>query len=308
MTTPSSRGSWDTQSRPVRAARVSLLALAGVALVPAAGQRPCCGWCRRPTTPTALVASFIAYGVLGYALALVCLVRAWFGPAAARRTRRARVVVLRWPCCTVLASYRCSWPTTRPGRPRRRSRVALNLRRRGRPAVVVGAANSADIVVLVEATPAALQALQVAGLGRPVPVRAVGDSAASGVSGTACLLPLPDHRTTGCLIGHRLPAVADAVEVPDIGPVELLAVHPCNPYCGGNRWDGSTSSAARGAPPIRTRPVVVAGDFNAVDDQGRCGAAPTGLPSATDVAGAGWLPTYPADRADAPAGRRSTTC
>jgi len=44
------------------------------------------------------------------------------------------------------------------------------------------------------------------------------------------------------------------------------------------------------------RPLVVAGDFNAVDDHGPMQALRrVGLKSATDVAGAGWLPTYPAD-------------
>jgi endonuclease/exonuclease/phosphatase (EEP) superfamily protein YafD len=44
-------------------------------------------------------------------------------------------------------------------------------------------------------------------------------------------------------------------------------------------------------------PLVVAGDFNAVDDHGPMQALRrAGLKSATDVAGAGWLPTYPANR------------
>ena len=45
------------------------------------------------------------------------------------------------------------------------------------------------------------------------------------------------------------------------------------------------------------RPTIVAGDFNA-DRRSRtdAAAARAGLKSATDVAGAGWLPTYPANR------------
>jgi endonuclease/exonuclease/phosphatase (EEP) superfamily protein YafD len=44
-------------------------------------------------------------------------------------------------------------------------------------------------------------------------------------------------------------------------------------------------------------PLVVAGDFNAVNDHGPMQALQrAGLKSATDVAGAGWLPTYPANR------------
>jgi endonuclease/exonuclease/phosphatase (EEP) superfamily protein YafD len=42
---------------------------------------------------------------------------------------------------------------------------------------------------------------------------------------------------------------------------------------------------------------VLAGDFNAVSDHGPMQALRrAGLKSATDVAGAGWLPTYPANR------------
>ena len=43
--------------------------------------------------------------------------------------------------------------------------------------------------------------------------------------------------------------------------------------------------------------MIMAGDFNAVDDHGPMQELRRlGLESATDVAGAGWLPTYPADR------------
>ena len=49
------------------------------------------------------------------------------------------------------------------------------------------------------------------------------------------------------------------------------------------------------------RPTVVAGDFNAVDDHGPMQQLRgLGLKSATDVLGAGWLPTYPANRAFPP--------
>jgi endonuclease/exonuclease/phosphatase (EEP) superfamily protein YafD len=45
------------------------------------------------------------------------------------------------------------------------------------------------------------------------------------------------------------------------------------------------------------QPPVVAGDFNAVNDHGPMQALRrAGLKSAADVAGAGWLPTYPANR------------
>ena len=39
-----------------------LLTVAGLCAGAGAGQRPCCGWCRRPTTRPRSLASFIAYG------------------------------------------------------------------------------------------------------------------------------------------------------------------------------------------------------------------------------------------------------
>ena len=43
--------------------------------------------------------------------------------------------------------------------------------------------------------------------------------------------------------------------------------------------------------------MVIAGDFNAIDDHGPLQALRLdGLKSATDIVGAGWMPTYPARR------------
>ena len=48
-------------------------------------------------------------------------------------------------------------------------------------------------------------------------------------------------------------------------------------------------------------PLLVAGDLNAVHDHGPIRAlVRDGLTSATDIVGAGWLPTYPANRAFPP--------
>jgi endonuclease/exonuclease/phosphatase (EEP) superfamily protein YafD len=54
---------------------------------------------------------------------------------------------------------------------------------------------------------------------------------------------------------------------------------------------------AQAAAAHPERPMIMAGDFNAVDDHGPMLALRRlGLKSATDVAGAGWLPTWPANR------------
>ena len=76
-----------------------------------------------------------------------------------------------------------------------------------------------------------------------------------------------------------------------------MAVHPCNPYCGENRWSSEHRLVRRTVIDNIDSPLVVTGDFNAVHDHGPMQALQrAGLKSATDVAGAGWLPTYPANR------------
>jgi endonuclease/exonuclease/phosphatase (EEP) superfamily protein YafD len=75
-----------------------------------------------------------------------------------------------------------------------------------------------------------------------------------------------------------------------------MAVHPCNPYCGRNRWSAEHDVLRDAVIDNLDQPLIVAGDFNAVDDHGPMQALRrAGLKSATDVAGAGWIPTYPAD-------------
>ena len=98
---------------------------------------------------------------------------------------------------------------------------------------VADLAEQADVVVLVETTPARC-ADQVGGQGWDA-----GSRTRSGTRGRGQqhrgLLPVPVGRR------HRarrsnFSQWSVAVEVPDVGLVRLLAVHPCNPYCGGGRW------------------------------------------------------------------------
>jgi endonuclease/exonuclease/phosphatase (EEP) superfamily protein YafD len=80
-----------------------------------------------------------------------------------------------------------------------------------------------------------------------------------------------------------------------------MAVHPCNPYCGHGLWASEHAALASVAAADLGQPLVLAGDFNAVDDHGpMLDLRRLGLRSATDLVGAGWLPTYPANRAFPP--------
>ena len=94
-------------------------------------------------------------------------------------------------------------------------------------------AEQADVVVLVETTQAAQTGLAAEGWDDRFPY-AVGDPRDEG-SNTAVFSRFRLSR--GTLLGRsNFSQWSVAVEVPDLGLVRLLAVHPCNPYCGGGRW------------------------------------------------------------------------
>ena len=108
---------------------------------------------------------------------------------------------------------------------------------RADPAVVVGAANSVDIVVLTEATKPAHQALLVAGLGDRFPLRAAGRAPPGerrrwhhGVQ------PIPDHRDDLLPAGMAHQNWLVRIDVPGTGAVALAAVHPTRPVPGGTGW------------------------------------------------------------------------
>ena len=149
------------------------------------------------------------------------------------------------------------------------------------------------MVVLVETTPAAQVRLAAHGWDDRFPY-AVGDPRERRQQHRG-LLPVPAQP------GH--PA----------GPVQLQPVErrasrsPTSAWCGCSPSTRATRTAAAAAGTSSTRwfappwshhgsgPLVVAGDFNAVAEQGPMQRLHRlGLRSATDLAGAGWLPTYPA--------------
>jgi endonuclease/exonuclease/phosphatase (EEP) superfamily protein YafD len=159
-------------------------------------------------------------------------------------------------------------------------------------------AERADIVVLAEVTPAALQALEAEAWYQRFPY-SVGSSEV-GVGGSAVYSRFRLSRASR--IGPtEYQQWAVMVEVPGIGPVRLLAVHPCNPFCGGGRWHVDHQLIWRVAAEDQVAPTIVAGDFNAVDDHGPMQQLRRlGLSSVSDIVGAGWVPTYPAGRRTVP--------
>lgn len=247
----------------------------------------------RADTP-ALLAAFISYGLLADAVALGLLL-----VALIRARRRAALSALAG-VSAVLLGLQLSWVAPlfvaddRPAATEPFVVMSLNvLFGEADPDQVFAAAASADLVVLAEATPAAARRLEEGGWRERFPY-AAGDPLRTG-NGTALYSRFP-LRDAAQLPRTSFPQWSATAEVPGVGPVRVIAAHPCNPFCGRDRWDTEHEvlrEAVAAAPP--DLPLVVAGDLNAVNDHRPLLAlGRAGLTSATDLAGAGWLPTFPA--------------
>jgi endonuclease/exonuclease/phosphatase (EEP) superfamily protein YafD len=152
----------------------------------------------------------------------------------------------------------------------------------------------ADVLVLVEYTPAHRAALRAAGVLEEYPHRWEEPGELGG--GLAVMSRFPFDRV------ERLPTWSGAVRVElrlDEGPVALYAVHPVAPsnLYGLRRWTSdyrTLTAALRDAPPA----TIVAGDFNATGAHRRLRKlmAVGGLVDAQDVAGEGFGATWPGSR------------
>jgi endonuclease/exonuclease/phosphatase (EEP) superfamily protein YafD len=245
--------------------------------------------------PAAQLAAFIPYGLIGYLVALCCLL------VALVRARRRLILTTITVGVAALTALHLAWlaplfvddhraPATSDFR-----LMSLNmLNGQADPRQVAKRARQADIVILVEATPAALTSLKQFGWDRRFPY-SLGDPK-DGSFNTAVYSRFPLSHSSSIGGGTAFQQWETTVRVPDVGSVRLMAVHPCNPYCSGDRWSDEHRILRKAVIDNLDQPLVVAGDFNAVDDHGPMQALRRlGLKSATDVAGGGWLPTYPAD-------------
>jgi endonuclease/exonuclease/phosphatase (EEP) superfamily protein YafD len=248
---------------------------------------------------SAQVAAFIPYGLLGYLLALGCLLAAL---ARARHRLAPGVITV---VVAILTACHLAWlgplfvdDHRAAGTPKFRL-MSLNMfNGEADSGQVAERAEKADVVILVEATPDALRALERYGWDKRFPY-SVGDPR-NNFSNTAVYSRFPLSRSSQ--IGDTsFQQWVTTVRIPRVGGIRLMAVHPCNPYCGDDRWSSEHRLLRRTVIDNIDQPLVVAGDFNAVDDHGPMQALQrAGLKSATDVAGAGWLPTYPANRSFPP--------
>jgi endonuclease/exonuclease/phosphatase (EEP) superfamily protein YafD len=241
-----------------------------------------------------LLASFISYGVLGYLLSVTS-----FLVALIRARSRGTLTVLTAVSASLLACH-VYWlaplfiPDHRVDTTRSFTLMSLNLHNGGAdPAEVAQVSATADVVVLLETTIAATQDLKQYGWDQRFPY-AVGE--VPGVSDTALYsrFPLTDEAPVQ---GSEFQQWIATAEVPGIGPVRFIAAHPCNPYCGYNLFASEHQALRTTADANLGMPLIVAGDLNAVDDHGPIRHLHAdGLESVTDIVGAGWLPTYPANR------------
>lgn len=291
--TPRTAAAWDTQ--PARPRFHGLLCtIAALALLPAI-----VATAMRVFPPsddqTARLAAFIAYGLLGYLVALGCLL------IVLVRTKHRLVIAVITIAVALLTLCHLAWLAPLFVNDHRAAGTAtfrlmsLNMYDGGADSrKVAQRAERADIVILVEATPGALQDLKPFGWDERFPY-SLGDPK-DGFTNTAVYSRFPLSHSE--LIGNTsFQQWETTVRIPKIGSLRLMAVHPCNPYCGGDRWTAEHQVLHEAVNDNLDQPLVVAGDFNAVDDHGPMQSLRRlGMKSATDVAGAGWLPTYPADK------------
>ena len=139
----------------------------------------------------------------------------------------------------------------------------------------------------------ALAALRAAGLDDVLPhsvTRADGGAAGNGLWSRSPLEPLP--RRWG--FGH--PPVAATMDL-DGRPVFVAAVHAVSPYPDDTaRWSAELDELAEWLGEVDGL-AVVAGDFNATFDHPQFrDVLASGFRDAAEQAGAGFLPTFPANR------------
>jgi endonuclease/exonuclease/phosphatase (EEP) superfamily protein YafD len=241
---------------------------------------------------SALTASFIPYGLIAD---LICLV--FFGIALVRARRRLVLAALTG-FSALLLILQLSWiapqfvPEPRPVRSRPFTVLSLNMKLGGADVQQIRRqAQQADIVILVEVLPGTY----------PILRSALGDRFPHVVPATAPQenesIILSRYRLTE---PQRLPATSPewsaAAAVPGVGPVNVIAAHPCNPLCGQGLWASEHRSLLERAEQLNGRPEIIAGDFNATDDHLPMRTmADHGFVSAADILGSGWMPTFPAN-------------
>ncbi|MBF6186478.1 endonuclease/exonuclease/phosphatase family protein [Nocardia farcinica] len=120
-----------------------------------------------------------------------------------------------------------------------------------------------------------------------------------GGAGTGIFSRYPLHDTRK-LDGFLLANLSATMDHPQRGPVTVFAVHPVPPPMNFPAWSAEMRRL-REVLDVQQGPAVVGGDFNATMDHALFRDLLRGrFASAAELAGAGPLPTWPADRAWGP--------
>ncbi len=258
------------------------------------------------TEQLAKLASFIPYGLIFWLPAVLLI-----GIAAARALRhrspgRPMVVPLALLCAGGLAaSVLWEGPAfvadRRPAVTEPLTVTSINVAVQADPAAAAKAVAGADVAVFVEA-PAAWAASLPRAFRTAFPYQAPAGGSESAVGSDTVIFSKYPIVASEALPPSNFQQWSAVVRTPQLGRVRVVAVHPCNPYCRPGLWV-QDAAQLRGwlASHRDTMPMIVAGDFNAVDDHLTMqDLYADGFRSAADLAGAGFVRTWPADRSFPP--------
>lgn len=215
--------------------------------------------------------------------------------------RRWRAVVPAVLACAV--AWAMAGPAffahTATGEPQLRV-LSLNMRwglARAEQVMAAVRSHEADVLVLLEVNPKAIDRLDELGLVRLMPYRA-GQARVDSVKGTMIVsrLELTDiAEDPGDLSAQYLREPEATVTVAG-KPVRIKAIHPPAPDRFGEywRWGMTTLTRWKDDQPA-DRPFLMAGDFNSDNGMPAFRALRAGMLDATREAGLGWVRTWPVE-------------
>ena len=239
--------------------------------------------------------SFTPYALLLYGVALLLLIVAVVAGHGFRRAIAGTLAVLVLPLVAVHLWWASPAYVGQPAASANHGKtftvLASNLYLGEADPVELGRLakrTGAEILVLTEITPAALEALREAGLTDAYPH--AGGAPAEGGAGT---MVLARHELTDVApLDTTFGGLAVTVSVPGES-IRLIAVHAHPPSDDATAWR-SDHAVIRRAAAASAGPTVVAGDFNATMDHEQMRELDgRGLADAAEQANSGWQPTFP---------------
>lgn len=154
--------------------------------------------------------------------------------------------------------------------------------------------SSIDVLAIEELTAEAVDRIDRSSIAQDLPYRFVVPGAGPTGTGLFSRYPLRDQQD---LPGFALHALSAVTTVPGHGDVQLFALHPVTPQTP-ERWATELEQIRAHLTAVTAdRPVIALGDYNSTNDHAQFRALQTdGFRDAGELAGAGWLPTFPTDK------------